>query len=44
MQHWMPPMPTLPGGVLVRGVSKRGMLIRSGMPVMYGSPGVKPMK
>src|SRR2546421_627343 len=44
MQHWMPPMPTLPGGVFVRGVSRRGMLIRSGMPVMYGSPGVKPMK
>ena len=30
----MPPMLTLPGGVLVRGFCRRGMVSRSGMPVM----------
>ena len=28
----------------MRGFVRRGMLRRSGMPVMYGSPGVKPTK
>ena len=44
MQHWVPPMATLPAGTLTRGVSRRGIVNRSGAPVMYGSPGVKPMK
>ena len=34
----------LPAGTLVRGVSRRGSLMRSGSPPRYGRPGVKPMK
>jgi hypothetical protein len=40
----MPPMLTLPGGVLRRGWTSLGMQRLSGMPVMYGRPGVKPTK
>src|SRR5207237_6107738 len=40
----MPPMATLPAGTSTRGVSRRGIVKRSGAPVMYGRPGVKPMK
>jgi len=36
-------MLTLPAGVLRSGVSSREMTRRSGIPDMYGSPGVKPM-
>ena len=37
-------MATLPAGTFTRGVSRRGIVKRSGAPVMYGRPGVKPMK
>ena len=44
MQHWIPPIPTDPAGTRVRGVSSLGSWMLSGIPVMYGRPGVNPMK
>ena len=39
---WLPPIPTLPGSILVRGVFNLGVTSLSSIPPRYGKPGKKP--
>ena len=41
---WLPAIPTLPGGVLRRGLTKRGVTSASGNSPRYAKPGTNPRK